>query len=183
MFFIILLFPIAELYTFIAFVDRYSFLDGLLGLILSAVIGFFLLRVQGKSALIDLQSEMIKNPENLSNSLLLKALGFLSAILFIIPGFLSDIVAFALLLPGSRHLIAWLIKRQIKKSKFQMGKQNPFNNNFAFRFYSTSNTANPQDYPQRNEDQRFENARDVTLDAQVIEIQHTSAAQNKKTNE
>lgn len=186
MFLIFFLFPIAELYTFILFVEKYSFVDALLTLMMSAVLGIFLIQIQGRGSLTSLQKDFAQNPQNITDSLLLKGLGLLSGVLFIIPGFISDAIAILFLLPGTRHFIAWMIKRYFK-NKQGLGifrtfnqNQNPFgsgSNSSGFKFYSSTDF-NKTNHPE-SDDERAEKARDVTIDAQFVEISSTKI-ENKK---
>ncbi len=186
MFLIFFLFPIAELYVFMLFVEKYSFVDALLTLMLSAVLGIFLIQVQGRGSLASLQKDFSQNPQNITDNLLLKGLGLLSGVLFIIPGFISDLIAILFLLPGTRHLIAWMIKRYFKNKQnfgnFRVFNQNsnPFGSESAssgFKFYSSTNFY--KEKPTESDDERVENARDVTIDAQFVEISSTKI-ENKK---
>lgn len=183
MFLLFFLFPIAELYAFILFVEKYSFVDAMLTLLISAALGLFLIQIQGRNSLVNLQKDFAQNPQNITDNLLLKGLGLLSGLLFIIPGFISDAIAILLLLPGTRHLIAWMIKRYFKNKQglgnFRVFTQgvNPFGNgqnNSGFKYYSST------DFNQtENDEVRAQKARDVTIDAQFVEVSSTKI-ENKK---
>jgi len=187
MFLLFFLFPIAELYTFILFVEKYSFIDALLALLTSAALGIFLIQIQGRSSLASLQKDFAQNPQNLTDSLLIKGLGLLSGVMFIIPGFISDIIGLLFLLPGTRHLIAWMIKRYLKNKQglgnFRVFTQggNPFGdrfgngqNNSGFKYYSSTDFSKTE-----NDEERAQKARDVTIDAQFVEVSSTKI-ENKK---
>jgi UPF0716 protein FxsA len=107
-----ILFPIAEIWTLMAVGSRWGYANVFFAFALSAVIGLGLAKAQGQFLLRKLQANLARGempPDAMMHSLL----KFLSAVLFIVPGFLSDILAVLLLFPGSRHLFAWWIRKKM----------------------------------------------------------------------
>jgi len=109
---LILLFPIAEIF---AFVEIGRLLGGwltVLWVIFSAVAGFTLLRFHGLMAMRRMQASILGG-ELPARTMFNSALMFLSAILLIIPGFISDALALLLMLPPVRWLLVRLMMRRM----------------------------------------------------------------------
>lgn len=101
----LLLLPIAELYVLFKASAMFGFLTVLL-LGVAASIGFRLLAHQGLTVWTTLQATLARG-EPPSRDLVDGALSMAGAVLLILPGFLSDLAAAALLIPGSRR---WLLR-------------------------------------------------------------------------
>lgn len=101
-----LLLPLAEIATFIAVGQRIGLFPTLGLVILSAVAGGLLLRHQGLSVVQRMRSSM--NSGTLPGQTVFDTMAIgLAALLLILPGFLSDLVALILLLPPVRQ---WLYR-------------------------------------------------------------------------
>lgn len=115
-----LLVPIIEIALFIQ-------VGGLIGLwptlaivVLTAVLGTALVRTQGRMALGQLQrsfAELDDPTEPLAHG----AMILLSGALLLTPGFFTDAVGFALLIPGVRVAVFGYLKSKITVAQFQMG--------------------------------------------------------------
>ena len=80
-------------------------------MVLTAVIGAVLARVQGLATLQRLQATMARG-EAPASEMLEGALLLVGALLLLTPGFFTDALGFACLLPPSRRLLSlWLLKR------------------------------------------------------------------------
>ncbi len=97
---------------------------GLLGLwptlaivLITALIGSHLVRHQGKSALQDLQSS-ISTMRDPSAPLAHGAMILFSGALLLTPGFFTDAVGFALLIPRFRKILLKQLRKQIKVQSF-----------------------------------------------------------------
>ncbi|MBV8648565.1 FxsA family protein [Paludibacterium sp.] len=98
-FLFILLLPIIEILLLVQLAGHIGFLGTLLYLILSAMLGSWMLRHQKVGALLALGS-VLRHGEGTSIYSLLWPLRYaLAGVLFIIPGVLSEIAALMLLLP------------------------------------------------------------------------------------
>jgi UPF0716 protein FxsA len=108
---LLLLVPIAEIATFIWVGSRIGVGMTLLLVVASAVIGIALVRTQGFATAARVQA-MIARGESPAVGML-EGLALLAAgILLIIPGFLTDIAAFVLLIPPLRRaLIRYYLRR------------------------------------------------------------------------
>jgi len=115
-----LLVPIIEIALFIQ-------VGGLIGLwptlaivVLTAVLGTALVRTQGRMALANLQrsfAELDDPTEPLAHG----AMILLSGVLLLTPGFFTDAVGFALLVPGIRVAVFRYLKSKVQITQFQMG--------------------------------------------------------------
>ncbi|UWR07194.1 MULTISPECIES: FxsA family protein [Ruegeria] len=115
-----LLVPIIEIALFIQ-------VGGLIGLwptlaivVLTAVLGTAMVRTQGRMAMGQLQrafSELDDPTEPLANG----AMILLSGVLLMTPGFFTDAIGFALLVPGVRAAVFRYLKSRVTIAQFQMG--------------------------------------------------------------
>ncbi|WP_319545806.1 FxsA family protein [Ruegeria conchae] len=120
-----LLVPIIEIALFIQ-------VGGLIGLwptlaivVLTAVLGTVLVRTQGRTALANLQrsfAELDDPTEPLAHG----AMILLSGVLLLTPGFFTDAVGFALLVPGIRVAVFRYLKSKATITQFQMGTSAQF---------------------------------------------------------
>ena len=109
--FLILLFPIAEIFAFVEIGSRIGGWQTVLWVIIAAVVGVMLLRLHGIATMRRIQTSMMRG-ELPARAMFDGALLFVSAILLIIPGFISDALAILLMLPPVRWLLARLIMRR-----------------------------------------------------------------------
>lgn len=109
---LILLFPIAEIYTFVEIGGRLGGWQTVAWVIASAVVGMVLLRLHGITTMHRVQAAM-RNGELPARAMFDGALLFFSAVLLIIPGFISDAMALLLLLPPLRWLLMRAVMRRI----------------------------------------------------------------------
>ncbi|WP_298851394.1 FxsA family protein [uncultured Ruegeria sp.] len=115
-----LLVPIIEIALFIQ-------VGGLIGLwptlaivVLTAVLGTVLVRTQGRMALGNLQRSFAELDDP-SEPLAHGAMILLSGALLLTPGFFTDAVGFALLIPGVRVAVFRYLKSKVTVAQFQMG--------------------------------------------------------------
>jgi Protein affecting phage T7 exclusion by the F plasmid len=108
--------PLIEIYLLIKVGSVLGVLPTLLLLVLMGVLGAWLLRLQGFSTLkrVRLSLERGEAPAiELIEGLIL----LLAGALFLTPGFFTDAIGFAALVPKiRRHLAAWLLKRGLVMS-------------------------------------------------------------------
>ena len=114
-----ILIPLVELILFMV-LGRYFGILGTLGLIvITAVLGANLTRSQGLQTLARLQQKLargeVPGAEIIGGTLILTA-----GIFLITPGFLTDVIGFALLVPPLRELLGhWLLARCSKSVQWQ----------------------------------------------------------------
>jgi UPF0716 protein FxsA len=102
---LILLFPVAEIYFLIKLVELYSFVDVLLMMLATGVLGVFIMILQGRSVVLDVQKSFARG-EVPGNMILHRGLIFIGGFLLFLPGVMTDVFAICLILPGIRHLLA-----------------------------------------------------------------------------
>lgn len=109
-----LLWPVLEIAVFIKVGGALGILPTLLLIIGAGVVGVWLVRMQGLMVMDDLRnrlSRMNDPSEPMAHGALIALAGFL----FMVPGFLGDLVALALLVPAVRR---WLIGRMAQRASF-----------------------------------------------------------------
>ncbi|MCR4301128.1 MAG: FxsA family protein [Sulfuricaulis sp.] len=110
---ILLLIPVAEIAVFIQVGFRLGVVMTLLLVLASAVFGIWLIRVQGFAAATRVQA-MISRGESPALGML-EGLALLAAgVLLLIPGFLTDVTAFVLLIPPLRRGIIRVYLRYVR---------------------------------------------------------------------
>lgn len=108
---LILLFPIAEIFAFVEIGSRIGGWQTVLWVIGTAIVGVMMLQLHGIATIRRVQASLMRG-EFPARAMLDGALLFLSAILLIIPGFISDGLAILLMLPPVRWLLARMIMRR-----------------------------------------------------------------------
>ena len=102
--------PAAEIAAFIQVAHWIGWIGAFLGLALSAMLGVSLLQSRGTSLLTHVQ-EQLRRGEAPESALFDGAIVTTACALLIIPGYLTDLLAIALLLPPTRFLLgAWLLR-------------------------------------------------------------------------
>ncbi len=111
---LLLIFPFAEAFMFYKFIQAYSFLDAVFLVMLSGVLGVVIMKMQGKATLLHFQRDLMsgKLPDK---QILHRALVVVGGLLLFVPGIISDILGILCILPGSRHLFAWYLKKMFQK--------------------------------------------------------------------
>lgn len=115
---LLLLFPALELWVLIQVGSAIGALATVGLVILSACVGIFLLRLRGAHIARTMQAELAagKIPSNpIVDTFCLMVAGWL----FVFPGFVSDVIALLLIIPGVRTLLLALFVARMKKSGFQ----------------------------------------------------------------
>lgn len=117
--------PIIEIALFIQ-------VGGLIGtwptlgiVVLTAIIGTYLMRAQGRLAMGNLQrsfSELDDPTEPLAHG----AMVLISGVLLLTPGFFTDAVGFALLVPSIRSVVFQYLRKRVKVQSFTMGSAQDF---------------------------------------------------------
>ena len=123
-----LLVPIIEIALFIQ-------VGGLIGLwptlaivVLTAVLGTTLVKTQGRTALANLQRSFAQLDDP-TEPLAHGAMILLSGVLLLTPGFFTDALGFALLIPGIRVRVFRYLRSKATITQFQMGTGPQFRSN------------------------------------------------------
>lgn len=127
-FLLFLVYPLAELYTYYIFAVRYSFSEALLMTLTSGLLGLFLMLVQGRAVLMQLQSMLVQQKLP-SKSLLHRGVLIFSGFCFFLPGLINDVIGILCILPGIRHLLVFLVLAKLSKA---MARGAVFKNVFVF---------------------------------------------------
>lgn len=107
--------PVLEITLFIATVQSIGFLATLFLVVAAGMLGVFLLRIQGISTAFRIRAQMERGEVPVAAAFDSLCLG-LAGILFVIPGFCSDILAIALLLPPVRALLRRMVVSRMSRS-------------------------------------------------------------------
>ena len=108
LFFIIIFLPFVEIYTLIVVGNYIGAFNAILLIILTGIIGLYLLRNQGIRSLINLRS----NPKGLNptaDNILKTLFTPIGGFLMLIPGFVTDFLGLLILLPLTRIFLIGLI--------------------------------------------------------------------------
>ncbi|MEN8935935.1 FxsA family protein [Planktotalea arctica] len=112
--------PLIEIALFIQIGGAIGLWSTLGIVVLTAVIGTFLVRTQGALALQNLRQSFgtLSDP---SEPLAHGAMILVSGALLLTPGFFTDAIGFALLIPAVRSAVFRYLKARIKVKSFEMG--------------------------------------------------------------
>ena len=108
---LVLSYFLLEGYSLAQFWKHFGFVNLLFALLAGAVFGFGVLRSQGRYMLTKMQQNLVRGltpPDEILHGILI----FVAGVLFVIPGFASDLLALFLLVPGPRHLTVAVFKRR-----------------------------------------------------------------------
>ena len=103
-FWLVLLFPIAEVYIIAKVGARIGFWDTLSLLIISAMFGSYLAKIQGKIAVQRIQACLTEGRMP-TLEMVDGVLIFIGGLLFVLPGFISDGLGLLLIFPPTRWII------------------------------------------------------------------------------
>ena len=109
----LLLLPIIEIALFITVGGAIGVLPTILLVILSAILGSWVMRRQGLAAMADLQQAVteLRDP---AAPLAHGALVMLAGMLLVLPGFFTDAIGLALLMPAVRQLLIARLGRRVR---------------------------------------------------------------------
>lgn len=113
-FLLIIGFPVLEIYLLFKVGAVIGVANTFFYLLASAVFGIGLIRTQGSFLIQNLQSSLAQG-QLPANALLHSLLIFLSGAFFTFPGYISDVIGLVLLIPGSRHLVAYAMKKKLEQ--------------------------------------------------------------------
>lgn len=107
------LFPIVEIYLLIKVGGEFGVANTFFYLLAMIVFGIGLIRTQGAFLIRNMQTQLAKGQPP-TNAVVHSLLIFAAGALFAFPGIISDVIGLLLLLPGTRHLAANIVKRKFE---------------------------------------------------------------------
>ena len=116
--------PVVEIALFIQVGGAIGLWPTLAIVILTAVLGAWLVRTQGRLAMNDLRrsfSELDDPTEPLAHGAMILVAGAL----LLTPGFFTDAVGFALLMPPVRVAVLAYLRKRVHVARFEMGRDAP----------------------------------------------------------
>ncbi|GBE06254.1 MAG TPA: FxsA family protein [Nitrospirae bacterium] len=122
LFLLFVIIPVIELSLLIKVGSIIGTLNTIVIIMLTAVIGAYMVRMEGLGILYRIQQNMhegIFPAEELINGLMI----LIAGALLLTPGFLTDITGFLIVFPASRNIIKKIAKRYIRKSISSMDVQ------------------------------------------------------------
>jgi UPF0716 family protein affecting phage T7 exclusion len=118
---LLLVFPIAEIYAFTVFVQKYGFLEGLATLFISGFLGIFVMKSVGRAIVTDFQTNLSRGRLPTSQ-VIHRTVVVVGGLLLMIPGLVSDVLGLICIMPGTRHLIVLYVKFMFAKGLFKASR-------------------------------------------------------------
>mgnify|MGYP001462816434 CR=1 FL=1 len=110
----LILIPVIEIYLFIKIGSQIGALNTILLIFLTAIVGIYYAKYESLNTIKSGVSQLIKN-EIPAFEIVSGAIIAFAALLLIIPGFVSDIIGFLLLIPLTRNLILGKFQKKIRE--------------------------------------------------------------------
>lgn len=121
--------PAVEIFLLFKIGAQIGGLNTFMVVIVTGVLGAALAKSQGLSILMQIQEKSARG-ELPGDQIIQGLMVFAGGILLITPGFMTDIVGFSLVLPGTRHLLSSFVKGAVEKGMK--------NGNFQFQSFGTN---------------------------------------------
>ena len=145
--------PLIEIALFIQVGGLIGLWPTLLIVVVTAIVGASMVKSQGASAMADLRrslNELGDPTEPLAHG----AMILFSGALLLTPGFFTDAVGFALLVPGVRSWVSRQVRARIKVQRFEMGpgpapRPGPSDRVIDGDFEDVTDSARPTHRPER----------------------------------
>jgi len=119
--------PAVEIYLMIKIGGMFGAFNTILLIFFTAVVGVFFARLEGLNTLRSGLSQLIKNQVPIYEIISGAALAF-AALLLILPGFLTDVLGFLLIIPPTRKIFILSLSSKFKKNK--VNKEAKIHNEF-----------------------------------------------------
>jgi UPF0716 protein FxsA len=171
--------PALELYLLFAIGAKIGGLNTILVIITTGILGAALAKSQGLQILRNIQDQANRG-ELPGDQIIQGLMVFAGGLLLLTPGFMTDVIGFSLVLPGTRHLLMVLVKKMLHNSiqngnfqVFGMGggmggsSQGTSGNNgfYSYSTYTYTNSNGPENFS------RTEST--VVDDDNVVEVEFT----------
>lgn len=151
LFLLFTLVPALELYLLFQVGGVIGGFNTIMLIIVTGIVGAALAKSQGLSILNRIQTEMQKG-ELPGDQIIQGLMVFAGGLLLLTPGFMTDIIGFSLVAPGTRHLLIVLVKKMLEKS-IQSGNVHfsTFGRAGGFQYtYSSSSATTASDFGRPN---------------------------------
>ena len=109
--------PLIEIYLMIKIGGVIGSFNTIFLIFFTAITGLFIARLEGLNTLRSGFQQLIKNEIPIYEMISGAALAF-AALLLIIPGFLTDLIGFLLIIPPTRKIFIKMISSKFKQKKF-----------------------------------------------------------------
>jgi UPF0716 protein FxsA len=113
--------PLIEIALFVQIGGTIGLWPTLAIVIATAVLGSTMMRAQGRVALSRLQASL-SQLDDPTRPIADGAMILLAGALLLTPGFFTDALGFALLIPGVRAAVFWFLAARVQVNQFQMGQ-------------------------------------------------------------
>ena len=113
---LIILVPLIEIYLLIKIGSQIGALSTISLILFTAFVGIFYVRYEGFNTLKSAIRQLVKNEIPIYEIISGAALAF-AALLLIIPGFLTDLIGFLLIVPMTRKIFIKIISSKFNKKK------------------------------------------------------------------
>lgn len=168
-FLIFVCYIVTEVYAFNWVWDHFGFVNTLFAMMFSAILGIGIVRNQGRYVLRKTQEAMARGQAP-TDPVLHGLLVLLGGLLFIFPGFVSDVLGLLFVLPGTRHLIARFLKPRLARG---MAGGN-------FRVFTFG--AGPRAQPQREADPAPPGGWERDVSPKVIDVKPISVESRESSD-
>ena len=125
---IFILIPLLEIWLFILLGGFIGVYPTLLIILLTAILGTFLVKTQGINVLKEIQNKL-NELENPTEPIAYGAMILFAGALLLTPGFFTDTVGFLLLLPNVRKAAFFWLKNRLNLVKFSSSNRSSANKN------------------------------------------------------
>ena len=140
---IFFLIPIAEIFVFIEAGNKYGYFNAIMATIVAFILGLLVVQSQGRAFFMRAQNDLRKG--NLPTRAVVHSLMvFMGGVFLMIPGFITDIIGLALILPGIRHVLAVGVRSFLAK-QIERGRVHVFSKFNGFGFETPQNEASERD--------------------------------------
>lgn len=167
--------PALELYLLFAIGAKIGGLNTILVIITTGIVGATLAKSQGLQILRNIQDQANRG-ELPGDQIIQGLMVFAGGLLLMTPGFMTDVIGFSLVLPGTRHLLMAIVKKlvhsSIQNGNFHIygmgGRTQTTSGNNGFYSYSTytyTNSEGPQGFSEQTGSQ--------VDDSNVVEVEFT----------
>ena len=157
--------PALELYLLFKIGGEIGGLNTVMIVIGTGIVGAALAKSQGLQILMKIQNEVNRGAIP-GNAIVQGLMIFAGGLLLITPGFMTDIVGFSLVFPGSRHLLVFFVKKLIDKMMVE--------GNLNFQTFSAGRAGGFTYTSHKTYGQPFEqNSSNEKLDGDVFEAEYT----------